>query len=285
MIDAGERRAPAGHGARSSSRGRPRRDRPTYTPDPRRWRALSVTLTAGFMSLLDVSIVAVALPSMRESLGASPAAIQWVVSGYALTFGLALVPAGRLGDAVGRRRMFLAALAGFVVCSAAAGAAQNEGMLVAARLAQGIAAGALAPQNSALIQQLFRGAERGRAFGFFGATVGISTAAGPVLGGLILALAGRPRRVAVDLLRQRAHRARRAGARRTAAARGAAPGRRGHVDVAGVALLGGGVLSLMLPLVQAESGGLARLWWLFAGRRRAARGLRAVGATGGGPRR
>ena len=88
--------------------------------------------------------------------------------------------------------MFLAALAGFVVCSAAAGAAQNEGMLVAARLAQGIAAGALAPQNSALIQQLFRGAERGRAFGFFGATVGISTAAGPVLGGVILALAGAP---------------------------------------------------------------------------------------------
>ena len=139
---------------------------------------------AGFMSLLDVSIVAVALPSMREGLGASPAAIQWVVSGYALTFGLALVPAGRLGDAFGRRTMFLAALTGFVVCSAAAGAAQNVGMLVAARLVQGVAAGALAPQNSALIQQLFRGAERGRAFGFFGATVGISTAAGPVVGGL-----------------------------------------------------------------------------------------------------
>ena len=119
--------------------------------DPRRWRALSVTLTAGFMSLLDVSIVAVALPSMREGLDASPAATQWVVSGYALTFGLALVPAGRLGDAFGRRRMFLAALAGFVVCSAAAGAAQDVGMLVAARLAQGVAAGALAPQNSALI--------------------------------------------------------------------------------------------------------------------------------------
>ena len=233
------------------------------TPDPRRWRALSVTLTAGFMSLLDVSIVAVALPSMRESLGASPAAIQWVVSGYALTFGLALVPAGRLGDAVGRRRMFLAALAGFVVCSAAAGAAQNEGMLVAARLAQGIAAGALAPQNSALIQQLFRGAERGRAFGFFGATVGISTAAGPVLGGVILALAGGPGGwrwifyvnvpiglVALVLAARLLPRGR--------------PGRRGQVDVAGVALLGGGVLALMLPLVQAESGGLARLWWLFA---------------------
>jgi EmrB/QacA subfamily drug resistance transporter len=233
------------------------------TPDPRRWRALSVTLTAGFMSLLDVSIVAVALPSMREGLGASPAAIQWVVSGYALTFGLALVPAGRLGDAFGRRRMFLAALAGFVVCSAAAGAAQSVGMLIAARLAQGVAAGALAPQNSALIQHLFRGTERGRAFGFFGATIGISTAAGPVLGGLILALAGGPGgwrwifyvNVPIGLVAL------------VLAARllpKGTPGRRGHVDVAGVALLGGGVLALMLPLVQAESGGLARLWWLFA---------------------
>jgi EmrB/QacA subfamily drug resistance transporter len=234
-----------------------------YTPDPRRWRALSVTLTAGFMSLLDVSIVAVALPSMREGLGASPAEIQWVVSGYALTFGLALVPAGRLGDAVGRRTMFLAALAGFVVCSAAAGAAQTIGMLVAARLAQGVAAGALAPQNSALIQQLFRGAERGRAFGFFGATVGISTAAGPVVGGLILALAGGPGgwrwiffvNVPIGILAL------------VLAARllpKGASGRRGHIDLTGVALLGGGVLALMLPLVQAESGGLTRVWWLFA---------------------
>jgi EmrB/QacA subfamily drug resistance transporter len=233
-----------------------------YTPDPRRWRAFWVTLTAGFMSLLDVSIVAVALPSLREGLGASPAGVQWVVSGYALTFGLALVPAGRLGDAYGRRRLFLVALAAFVVCSAAAGAAQSTGMLVAARLVQGLAAGTLAPQNSALIQQLFRGAERGRAFGFFGATVGISTAAGPVLGGLILALAGGPGGwrwiffvnvpigvVALVLAARLLPRG--------------ATGRRGHIDLVGVALLGTGVFALMLPLVQAESGGLRHLWWLF----------------------
>jgi EmrB/QacA subfamily drug resistance transporter len=240
------------------------RDAPDeYTPDPRRWRALWVTLTAGFMSLLDVSIVAVALPSLREGLGASPAAVQWVVSGYALTFGLALVPAGRLGDAYGRRRLFLVALTAFVACSAAAGAAPSVGLLVAARLAQGLAAGTLAPQNSALIQQLFRGEERGRAFGIFGATVGISTAAGPVLGGLILALAGGPGGwrwiffvnvpigiVALVLAARLLPR----GTSRI----------RGHVDVLGVALLGGGVLSVMLPLVEAESGGLRRLWWLFA---------------------
>jgi MFS family permease len=149
-----------------------------------------------------------------------------------------------------------------VVCSAAAGAAQTVGMLVAARLAQGVAAGGLAPQNSALIQQLFRGAERGRAFGFFGATVGISTAAGPVVGGLILALAGGPGGwrwiffVNVPLGVLALVLAARLLPRGT-------PGKRGHVDVAGVALLGGGVLALMLPLVQAESGGLSRLWWLF----------------------
>ena len=163
-----------------------------YEPDPRRWKALTVTLVAGFMSLLDVSIVAVALPSIQRGLGTSPSAVQWVVSGYALTFGLALVPAGRLGDAIGRRRMFLAALGGFVLCSAAAGAAPNTAVLVAARLAQGVAAGSLAPQNSALIQQLFRDAERGRAFGFFGSTVGVSTAVGPIVGGVILAVAGEP---------------------------------------------------------------------------------------------
>ena len=231
-------------------------------PDPRRWKALSVTLVAGFMSLLDVSIVSVALPSIQRGLGTSPAGVQWVVSGYALAFGLALVPAGRLGDAIGRRRMFLLALTGFVVFSGLAGAAPTTELLVAARLAQGFAAGALAPQNSALIQQLFRGAERGRAFGWFGATVGISTAVGPVVGGLILALAGDAEgwrwiffvnlpigAVALVLAARLIPRTE--------------PGPRGHVDLPGVALLGGGVLAVMLPLVEAEAGGLTRLWWLF----------------------
>jgi hypothetical protein len=163
---------------------------PPEGADPRRWKALSVALAAGFMSLLDVSIVSVALPSIQQGLGTDAAGVQWVVSGYALAFGLALVPAGRLGDAYGRRRLFMLALTAFVLFSALVGAAQSTPWLIVARLAQGLAAGAMAPQNSALIQQLFRGAERGRAFGFFGATVGLSTAIGPVVGGVILALAG-----------------------------------------------------------------------------------------------
>nr|WP_281287924.1 MFS transporter [Pseudonocardia hierapolitana] len=231
-------------------------------PDPNRWRALSVTLVAGFMSLLDVSIVSVALPSLQQSLGAEPATVQWVVSGYALTFGLALVPAGRLGDALGRRRMFLGALSAFVLFSGLAGAAPSIGLLVAARLAQGLAAGALAPQNSGLIQQLFSGAERGRAFGLFGATVGISTAVGPVVGGVILALAGGvdgwrwiflvnvPIGVVALVLAARL-------IPRTAA------GRAGHIDVVGGLLLAGAVLAVLLPLAEADAGGLARLWWLF----------------------
>ncbi len=85
---------PAGRQGRVASADARRSVSDADAPDPNRWQALSVTLVAGFMSLLDVSIVSVALPSIQQSLGADPAAVQWVVSGYALTFGLALVPAG-----------------------------------------------------------------------------------------------------------------------------------------------------------------------------------------------
>lgn len=240
---------------------------PGPSPDPRRWQALAVTLVAGFMTLLDVSIVAVALPSLREDLGATPADVQWVVSGYALTFGIALVTAGRLGDAWGRRRMFLVALAAFVVCSAAVGAAPTIALVIAARLAQGLAAGTLAPQNSGLIQQLFRGAERGRAFGWFGGTVGVSTAVGPVIGGLILAAGGGDEsawrwifyvNVPIGVLAiVLAARLLPRGGERAAREAGADT----HLDVVGAVLLGAGVLAVMLPLVQAEAGGLRRLWW------------------------
>jgi EmrB/QacA subfamily drug resistance transporter len=231
-------------------------------PDPNRWRALWVTLVAGFMTLLDVTIVAVALPSLQRDLHASAASVQWVVSGYTLAFALTLVTAGRLGDAFGRRRLFLAALAAFVLCSAAAGAAPTVTLLVVARLAQGVAAGSLAPQNSALIQQMFHGAERARAFGLFGATVGISSAVGPVAGGLILALADGPQgwrwifyvNVPVGVL------ALLLGSRLLPRV---GPRHRGRLDPGGVVLLGAGILALMLPLVLAEAGGLGRLWWLF----------------------
>jgi EmrB/QacA subfamily drug resistance transporter len=235
-----------------------------WVANPKRWRAMAVTQLAGFMSLLDVSIVNVALPSIEREMAASPAALQWVVSGYALTYGLALVPAGRLGDMLGRRRMFLIALAAFVVTSAITGAAPTAELLIGARLLQGIAGGMLAPQNSGLIQEMFRGAERGRAFGILGATIGLATAAGPIVGGLILAAfpghdgwrwvfyVNVPIGLVALVLAARLVPAVPAG------------GRREYPDPVGALLLGGGVASLLLPVVEADSGGLRRLWWLFA---------------------
>jgi EmrB/QacA subfamily drug resistance transporter len=227
---------------------------------PGRWRALWVSLFASFMTLLDVSIVNVALPSIERDLGASATSAQWVISGYALAFGLALVPAGRLGDTLGRRRMFLIALSAFVATSALSGAAPTIGLLVAARLLQGVAGGMLIPQSSGFIQERFAGAERGRAFGFLGATVGLATAAGPVIGGLILtAFAGPdgwrwifyvnlPIGLAALALAARLlpaiHRTGRGSLR---------------LDLVGALLLGGGVLSLLLPVVDAGDGGLTRL--------------------------
>src|SRR6185503_370644 len=127
---------------------------------------------------------------IRNGLSASASALQWVLCGYALTFGLALVPAGRLGDVLGRRRMFLIGLALFTLCSALCGIAQSSLWLALARLAQGSAGGTLTPQISAIIQQLFRGAERGKAFGIFGSVIGVSTAIGPLLGGALIAVFG-----------------------------------------------------------------------------------------------
>lgn len=232
-----------------------------YEPDPRRWKALAVCLVVGFMTLLDVSIVTVALPSIASSLGAGDASLQWIVSGYALTFGLLLVPAGRLGDARGRRSAFLAGLVLFVLASAACGLAPSPGWLVAARLLQGLAGGLLTPQVSGLIQQLFRGAERAKAFGALGASIGISTAVGPVLGGLIIGVAGEDlgwRLVFFVNLP--------IGVLALVLARRLLPadlprGGRYDVDPVGVLLLGGGVGALLLALIQ---GGLWPLYPLGA---------------------
>jgi MFS family permease len=175
-----------GSGADHEPTGRATGAAPPAEPDPRRWKALWVCLVAGFMTLLDVSIVNVALPSIQTGVDATPSDLQWVVSGYALAFGLTLVPAGRLGDVLGRRTVFVVGVVLFGLASLACGIAPNSTLLIVARLVQGAAGGILNPQVSGLIQQLFRGAERGRAFGLLGATIGISTAVGPVVGGVIL---------------------------------------------------------------------------------------------------
>lgn len=161
-----------------------------FVPDPRRWVALAVCCGALFMTLLDVSITNVALPSIGRSTGASPAMLQWVVSGYTLAFGLVPVLGGRLGDDYGRRAMFFVGVGGFVVTSVLSGIAPGPGLLVAARVLQGLSGGLINPQVVGMVQQLFRGAERGKAFGALGAVVGLGTALGPVIGGLLIAAGG-----------------------------------------------------------------------------------------------
>src|SRR3954454_12645174 len=161
-----------------------------YRPDPDRWMALAVLLAAGFMTLLDVSIVNVALPSIEQGLHAEQNELQWIVSDYALALGLLLVPSGRFGDAHGRRPVFMVGVALFVVASAACALAPTSLGLVAMRIVQGFAGGLLSPQISGLIQSLFRGEERGKTFGLFGTAIGVSTAVGPLTGGALIALFG-----------------------------------------------------------------------------------------------
>ncbi|GAA4201646.1 MFS transporter [Streptosporangium oxazolinicum] len=229
--------------------------------DPRRWKALTVCLVAGFMTLLDVSIVNVALPSIRTGLDAPQSALQWVVSGYALTFGLVLVPAGRFGDMHGRRDAFVFGVVLFTVASAAAGLAQNPALLVIARLVQGVAGGVINPQVSGLIQQLFRGAERGRAFGMLGTVIGVSTAIGPLLGGMLINLGGDtdgwrlvfyvnvPIGILAVVLAYRYIRPP-VGERRP----------RENMDPVGVLLLATGVVLVLLPLVEGQEWSAAAKW-------------------------
>lgn len=142
------------------------------------------------MSLIGVSIVNVALPSIHVALDATQSDMQWVLSGYALTFGVVLVAAGRAGDLMGRGGLFLVGVALFTLASVAAGLAPDAAWLNGARFAQGVGSGLLNPQGLGMIQHYFRGAERGRAFGYFGTVVGFSVAIGPVLGGLLIELGG-----------------------------------------------------------------------------------------------
>ncbi|WP_084361797.1 MFS transporter [Herbiconiux solani] len=220
-----------------------------------RWQAFAVCVGVAALTILDLSKVNVGLPSIERSLGADSTALQIIVAGYALAFGLALVPSGRLGDLYSRRVMFIVGLSGFTVASALCAIAPNIQILLIARILQGVAAGVQMPQVLGLVQQLFQGEERGRAFGLFGATIGVATAFGPTLGGLLIAIGGPtdgwrllfwmnvPLGVIALLF----------ALRLIPKAQPHPPGPR-NLDLIGILLLGASVFTFMLPFVLTTGG-------------------------------
>lgn len=155
-----------------------------------RARIMVVMLIPLAMSLIAVSSINVALPTISVGLGASSSDLQWVLSGYALTFGIALIPSGRIGDAMGRGSLFVVGLVVFSAACLTAGLAPSALILNLARLVQGVGAGMFSPQTSGMIQHYFKGVERAKAFALFGMVVSVSVAVGPVLAGFVISLFG-----------------------------------------------------------------------------------------------
>jgi EmrB/QacA subfamily drug resistance transporter len=155
-------------------------------PDPTRWRALGVIAIAQLMVVLDASIVNLALPSAKASLGITDANQQWVITAYTLTFGGLLLLGGRVADYVGRKRAFMIGLIGFAAASALGGLAPNQGFLFASRGLQGAFAALLAPAALSLLTVTFHDPkERAKAFGVYGAISGGGAAIGLLLGGVL----------------------------------------------------------------------------------------------------
>lgn len=154
--------------------------------DPRRWLAFAVVLVAGFMDLLDSTIVNVTVPSIQRDLHAEYTQIVWVVAAYVLSFAALLILSGRLGDVYGRKRVFTIGMTVFTLASLCCGIAVNPVMLIVARFGQGAAAGLMVAQILAILRVTFPQEERGKAVGIFGAVTGSSAVFGLALGGLLV---------------------------------------------------------------------------------------------------
>ena len=211
------------------------------------WVVLMVVALGFFMTLLDLTIVNIAIPDMITKLHASLDDILWVINAYALVLAVLLITAGRLGDLLGQRAMFIAGIVVFTLASAACGFSTTPGMLIAFRAVQGLGAALLMPQTLALLTMVFPAERRGAAFGIWGAVAGVATIAGPTLGGLLVTafdwryifFVNLPIGVAVTIL-----------------AAFLIPdlrtGRRHRMDVAGVLLASGALLAICYGLVDGQ---------------------------------
>ncbi|MFF3215851.1 MFS transporter [Streptomyces sp. NPDC002886] len=147
--------------------------------------ALLVLLTAELMDLLDQSVVLTALPAIQESTGAGPSSLQWLTTGYSLPVAVGLITGGRLGDLYGRRRILLTGTVVFTAASLLCGLAAGPGLLIGARMLQGVGVAVMIPQVLATLHVTFDGESRSKAFGLYGAVLSIANVLGPVMGGLL----------------------------------------------------------------------------------------------------
>lgn len=216
--------------------------------------ALPVLLAGVFISLLDFFIVNVALPDTQRDLRAGPSAVQFIVAGYGLALAAGLITAGRLGDLYGRRRMYVLGLGLFTLASAACGLAPSAGVLVSARIIQGGAAALLMPQILAIINTIYTGPARARAFTAYGVAIGFGAVFGQLIGGVLIRLdvAGLgwrsiflinvPIGVAAAVLAPRL------------VPESRAPGA-ARIDLIGTALVSLGLIAIVLPLVEGQQQG------------------------------
>jgi EmrB/QacA subfamily drug resistance transporter len=155
-------------------------------PNPRRWLILAVVGAAFFMTILDVAIVTVAIPSIQTDLKISESTVQWLLTAYAITFGGFLLLGGRMADLLGRRRIFVVGLILFTLASLTCGLSTSAGVLIAARAVQGIGAAIISPAALSIVSTTFtEGAERNKALGIWGALGGSGAAAGVLFGGIL----------------------------------------------------------------------------------------------------
>jgi MFS family permease len=236
----------------------------TFSPTRSRWLPLPVILAGTFMVVLDFFIVNVALPSMQSHLHASNGAIEWVVAGYGLTNAVFLITGARLGDRLGRVRVFTAGLALFTLASAGCGLAGSPETLVLSRLLQGCASALLMPNVLSIIGVLYDGADRAKALAAYGMSMGLAAVSGQLIGGILVQtnpaglgwrscfLINLPIGLVAVIAAPRVIRGR--GVESRAAA--------GGLDLAGTTLATLGLTAIVLPLVDGRTHGWPLWTWL-----------------------
>lgn len=223
--------------------------------------ALPVLLAGVFISLLDFFIVNVALPDTQRDLHAGSSAVQLVVAGYGLALAAGLITAGRLGDLYGRRRMYMLGLALFTAASAACGLAPNAGFLIGSRVVQGMAAALMLPQILGIINTIYTGARRAKAFTAYGMAVGFGAVFGQLIGGVLIRLdLGGTGWRSIFLINVPIGLAAIALAPRLIPH--AKAGRTARIDLAGTVLVCLGLVAIVLPLVEGQQQGWPA--WTFA---------------------